>query len=121
MEISTQEYVIARISTERFNNLLEFLGNISHYVVAIVYTEEGVTLVIQQKGWMRIEFDFDEGYTKSGYGLITLKNKTNKIDISAITVKIAAACNDFETIASYDGYHILVKKECLQRVSDLFK
>ncbi|MHA1166334.1 MAG: hypothetical protein ACTSRU_00820 [Candidatus Hodarchaeales archaeon] len=121
MEIITQEHVIARISAKRFNNLLEFLGNISHYVVAIVYSEEGVTLVIQQKGWMRIEFDFDEGYTKSGYGLITLKNNSNKIDLSEITVKITAVCDDFELIASYDGYHILVKKECLQRVSDLFQ
>jgi len=124
MEIDTFEYVIARLSVEKYANLVDFIGNISHYMCALIKTSDHVTLIIKSNGWKRIEFDYDEGETKTGYRMISidsLKTEGKENIITKLTSEMTRIPVEPVIVSSYDKYLILVPQEHLEAAVDILR
>ncbi|MHA2295909.1 MAG: ACT domain-containing protein [Candidatus Hodarchaeales archaeon] len=124
IDVDPNEFIIARLSLDNFQNLMEFIGNIAHFMTAIIRTKDEITLIIQKGGWKRIEFDYDEGNTEDGYRLISVVIKPNddKLgNIRTIAIKLVESNINAKFLSTYDKCLILVPEDQLENTEEILK
>ncbi|MFW9993020.1 MAG: hypothetical protein ACFFD4_13335 [Candidatus Odinarchaeota archaeon] len=117
IDVDPNDFVIARLSLDKFQNLMDFMGNISRFIAGIIRTVDSVTLVIQKGGWRRIEFDYDEGHTREGYRLITVTPGPESDEGSTwpgIVEKLAERTIKATLLSAFSKYLVLVPQNQLE-------
>ncbi len=116
-DVLPDSFVLTSISKKRLSMLLELVRVLEKGMFAFIIGKEYLDLILTEKTWRKIEFDFDEGRTCKKLHLIAIKSKINwkKPNITFLLAKLLK--DDIGTIITvFEDQYLLVDENNLEKI-----
>jgi len=122
IETFPETFTLTSISKKKLGMLLELVRVLEQGMFAFIIGEDQLTLVLNDRTWRKLEFDFDEGNTVGGLRLIAI-NSGIKFTTKGLTHLLAQTLDEHvgSIVAAFDSQYLLVHEKDLEDVLRVFK
>jgi hypothetical protein len=117
IEIIPEGFVLVSISKTKLGMLLELVRVLEQGMFAFILGKEQLNLVVNDRTWRKLEFDFDEGRTITGLRLIAIHSNV-RMDSIGLTKLLADVLGDRigNIVLTFEDQYLLVHENDVKDV-----
>ncbi|MFX0113173.1 MAG: hypothetical protein ACFFB3_01360 [Candidatus Hodarchaeota archaeon] len=117
IEIIPEGFILISISKAKLGMLLELVRVLEQGMFAFILGKDQLNLVVNDRTWRKLEFDFDEGRTITGLRLITIQSNV-RMDSIGLTKLLAEVLGDRigNIILAFEDQYLLVHENDVKDV-----
>ena len=117
IEIIPEGFVLVSIGKAKLGMLLELVRVLEQGMFAFILGKEQLNLVVNDRTWRKLEFDFDEGRTITGLRLIAIHSSV-RMDSTGLTKLLSEVLGDRigNIILTFENQYILVHENDVKDV-----
>ncbi len=109
IELFPEGFVFVSVSRVKLGMLLELIRVLEEGLFSFILGEESLSLVVNERTWHKLEFDFDEGRTITGLRLIAIRSKI-QMDSAGLTKLLADVLGERmgSVVLTFENQYLLV-------------
>ncbi|MHA2270393.1 MAG: hypothetical protein ACXACI_00930 [Candidatus Hodarchaeales archaeon] len=121
IELLQEDFVLSSISKKKLGMLLELVRVLEEGMFAFILGKD-LTLVVTNRTWQKLAFDFDEGRTITGLRLISIHSET-KMDSVGLNKALAEVLGERigSVVLAFEDQYLLIHENDAQDVLEALK
>lgn len=122
IELLPEDFVLSSISKRKLGMLLELVRVLGEGMFAFIIGKDQLTLVVTNRTWQKLAFDFDEGRTITGLRLISIHSEI-KMDSVGLNKVLADVLGERigSIVLAFDDQYLLTHENDAQDVLKALK
>ncbi|MHA2231699.1 MAG: hypothetical protein ACXAB4_04345 [Candidatus Hodarchaeales archaeon] len=122
IELFSEGFVFMSVSRVKLGMLLELVRVLEEGMFSFILGEEQLSLVVNERTWHKLEFDFDEGRTITGLRLIAIRSKI-QMDSAGLTKLLADMLGERmgSVVLTFENQYLLVHENDAELVFQTLK
>ncbi|MFQ5976606.1 MAG: hypothetical protein ACE5OZ_00575 [Candidatus Heimdallarchaeota archaeon] len=122
IELFSESFVFMSVSRVKLGMLLELVRVLEQGMFSFILGEEQLSLVVNERTWHKLEFDFDEGRTITGLRLIAIRSKI-QMNSAGLTKLLADVLGERmgSVVLTFENQYLLVHENDAELVFQTLK